>query len=222
MFWRITWFGDKDAKNVAESGGGVITAGVDTKLFSMCDGLWKRLEAIIAANTKQQTKIEANNAATYDEQKAGIRKEGVAIDIVDQLLTDADGRIDSLTNPTLFMTNSVFKALRSDVYKRSQYQLTTKNLMNGITVSQYDGKPILVLDIWDRMIKKYEDNGKKLNNPHRVVYTSPKNLFAGTSDTALFGDLDIQFDHKERQNYIYAASDVGTLVGEDDLVQVAI
>lgn len=225
MFWRVAWFGDKNAKNIAAgvgSDGGILTAGVDPKLFTMCDGLWKRLEAIIAANSKQQTAIEANNAATYDEQKTAIRKEGVAIDIVDQLLTDADGRIDSKDDATLFMTSSFFKALRANIYKRSQYQLTEDKLMNGILVSQYDGKPVVVLDIWDRMIKKYEDNGKKLHNPHRVVYTSPKNLFVGTSDTDLFGDFDVQFDHKARQNYIYASSDIGTLVGEDDLVQVAI
>lgn len=222
MFWRISWFGDTEAKNVADSDGGIITKGVATNLFTMCDGLWKNLEAIIAANPKQQTTIAANSEADYDKQKSAIRAEGVAIDIVDQLLTDADGRIDSKEDATLFMTSSFFKALRADLYKRSKYQLTEDKLMNGILMSEYDGKPIIVLDIWDRMIKKYEDNGTKLNNPHRVVYTSPQNLFVGTSDSGLFGDFDVQFDHKKRMNYIYASSDIGTLVGEDDLVQVAI
>lgn len=219
MFWRFTWFGDKDAKNTTESG--VIKDGVDTKLFTPCNGLWKQLKAIIAANAAQKTAIEANSKATYAEQKSAIREEGVAIDIIDSLLTDADGRIFDKDH-AIFMTNSLYKALRSDVYKRTKYQLTSEKLMDGIMVSEYDGQKVFVLDIWDRMIKKYEDNGKAYNLPHRAVLCNPDNLFAGTSDTDLFGALDINFNKETRMNSIYAGGDVGTLIGEDDLVQVAL
>lgn len=224
MFWRISWFGDKDAKNVSTDSnptGGILTAGINPKLFTMCDGLWKRLEAIIAANPAQQTKIAANAETTADKQKSAIRAEGVAIDIIDLMLADADSRIDEQDDAALMMTSSFFKALRSDVYKRTKYQLDEKKLMNGILVSEYDGKPIIVCQIWDRMIKKYENNGTKLNNPHRVIYTTPKNLLVGTSDKELYADLDIFFNRDERKNKIYASSDIGTMVGEDDLVQVA-
>ncbi len=70
MFWRIVWFGDKDAKNIAD--GGILKAGINPKLFNMCDGLWKRLQAIIAANPNQHTEIAANAATTYLDQKNGI------------------------------------------------------------------------------------------------------------------------------------------------------
>lgn len=221
MFWRVAWFGDKDAKNVAESNGGVITKGVDVKLFNICDGLWKRLEAIVAKNANQKTAIAANAKTSYAEQKAGIREEGVAIDIIDNLLVDADGRIFD-DDHAIFMTNSLYKALRSDVYKRTKYQLTAEKLTEGILVSEYDGQKVFVLDIWDRMIKKYEDDGKKYNLPHRALLANPQNLFAGTSDSGLFATLDIGFNHETRKNFIYSAGDFGTLIGEDDLVQVAL
>lgn len=221
MFFRMAWFGDKDAKNVAVSEGGNITKGVDIKLFTMCDGLWKRLEAIIAKSANQKTAIAANAKTTYAEQKSAIREEGVAIDIVDNLLVDADGRIFD-DDHAIFMTNSLYKALRSDVYKRTKYQLTATTLMDGIQVSEYDGQKVLVLDIWDRMIKKYEDDGTKYNLPHRALLANPKNLFAGTSDNGLFATLDIGFNHETRKNFIYSAGDFGTLIGEDDLVQVAL
>lgn len=220
MFWRIAWFGDTDAANISSSGN--ITDGVDTSLFNIADGFWKRLEAICATNSEQQTKIAANEETTYAAQKSAIRKEGVAIDIIDNLLADADGRIDSMDGNAIFMTNSLFKALRSDVYARTKYQLTTEKLMDGIVLSEYDGKTVFALDIWDRMIKKYENDGTKWNMPHRAIYTSPSNLFAGTSDKGLFASLDVNFDRKERKNYIYAAGDFGTLIGEDELVQVAL
>lgn len=227
MVWRIAWFGDKDAKNIADSG--LLTAGVDKTLFTMADGFWKRLKAITAANAHQLTPISANTATdnattpavTYVSQKEAIRKDGVAIGIVDNLLADADSRIFDKNDHAIFMTSSLFKALRNDVKRLHNLQLELTNVTGGINLSRYDGHNIVVCDIWDRMIKKYEDNGTSLNAPHRALVTSASNLFIGTPDNSAIANLDITFDHVTRLNHIYAASKIGTLVGEDALVQVA-
>ena len=214
MFWRIAWFGDTDAKNVADSG--LLTTGVDKTLFTMADGLWKRLKAITATNTSATPKV------TYASQKAAIRKEGVAIGIVDDMLSDADSRIFDKEDHAIMMTNSLFKALRNDVKKLHNLQLEVEQVTSGIQLSRYDGHEIIVLDIWDRMIKKYEDNGTSLNCPHRAILTSPQNLFAGTTDKELIADLSVTFNDETRYNNIFAQSNIGTLVGEDALVQVAL
>lgn len=148
MFWRIVWFGDKDAKNIAD--GGILKAGINPKLFNMCDGLWKRLQAIIAANPNQHTEIAANAATTYLDQKNGILVPGTAIKIFDTLLADADSRIFDKPGSAIFCTNSMFKALRTDLVER--YGKTTmpfENVATGITLSEYDGRTIIALDIWD-------------------------------------------------------------------------
>lgn len=232
MFWRLAWFGDKNAKHAAE--GGVITEGINLKLLTVCDGLWKRLQAIIAANPAQQITISANSESTYAQQKAALRTDGYTIGIIDDLLSEADGRIFDKDDHGIFMTNSMYKALREDVYRRSKYQMTAEKIMDGIMLSEYDGHPVIVLDIWDRMIKKYETittttgeganavTTTKLNCPHRAVLCSPKNLFVGTSDKDRMASLTVKFDDRKRDNFIYAASKLGTLVGEDELVQVAI
>ncbi|WP_290391272.1 hypothetical protein, partial [uncultured Bacteroides sp.] len=179
MFWRIVWFGDKDAKNIAD--GGILKAGINPKLFNMCDGLWKRLQAIIAANPNQHTEIAANAATTYLDQKNGILVPGTAIKIFDTLLADADSRIFDKPGSAIFCTNSMFKALRTDLVER--YGKTTmpfENVATGITLSEYDGRTIIALDIWDRLIKKFEDTGTALNCPHRAIVCSPDNLFVGT------------------------------------------
>lgn len=219
MMWRLVWFGDKDAKLTSSSGN--IKAGVDVNLFKVCDGLWKRINAIIAANPKQKTEIKANAAESYADQKSQLRQAGVAYKIVDDLLTDADGRIFD-NEHAIFMTNSLFKALRSDIYERSKYQLTSEKIMEGIMLSEYDGHAVVVLDIWDRMINKYEDNGTKLNLPHRALVAPLSNLMVGTSDSKMFSQFDVTFNHESRKNSIYAAGDIGTAIGEDDLIQVAL
>lgn len=228
MFWRICWFGDTDAKNIADSG--LLTAGIDKSLFTMTDGLWKRLKAITAANDHQLTAIAANTTkdtsatqkVTYASQKAAIRQEGVAIGIIDDMLSDADSRIFDKSDHAIMMTNSLFKALRNDVKKLHNLQLEVEHVTSGIQLSRYDGHEIIVLDIWDRMIKKYEDNGTSLNCPHRAILTSPQNLFAGTTDNELIADLSVTFNDETRFNNIFAQSNIGTLVGEDALVQVAL
>lgn len=228
MFWRIAWFGDKTAANFVPAqgetpaSGGLITPGVDVSLFTMADGLWKRLRAITTANSHQLTAIAANAEATYALQKSKLREKGVAVGIVDDLLSDADSRIFDKDDHAIMMTNSLFKALRNDVKNLSNLQLEVEHVTSGIQLSRYDGHEIIVLDIWDRMIKKYEDNGTKLNNPHRAVLVSPQNLFVGTTDKDLIADLSVNFNDETRYNNIFAQSNIGTLVGEDDLVQVAI
>lgn len=228
MLWRIAWFGDKGAKNIAD--GGILKAGIKPALFTMCDGLWKRLQTIISANPHQQTVIAANTAKnsastpaiTYASQKEAIRQSGVAVDIVDTLLSDADSRIFDKEDHAIYMTNSLFKALRNDVKRLHNLQLTIEAVGSGIQLSEYDGHRIVVLDVWDRMIKKYEDTGTALNNPHRAVVCSPSNLFVGTNDTQRISSLSITFNDETKYNNIYAASKIDTLVGEDALVQVAI
>lgn len=219
MIWRIAWFGDTGAKNIAESG--LLSAGINPNLFTMTDGFWKRLRAITTANEHQLTTIAANTKTTYDAQKTEIRKDGVAIGIVDAMLSDADSRIFDKPDHAIYMTNSLFKALRNDVKRLHNLQLELSHVTSGIQLSSYDGHPVVVLDIWDRMIKKYEDNGTALNCPHRALVTSASNLFMGTPDKDVIANLDITFDHVTRLNHIYAASKIGTLIGEDDLVQVA-
>lgn len=228
MFWRVVWFADKDAKNISDSG--IITNGVKTNLFTMCDGLFKQLKAITAANSHQLTTIAANVAkegtgdtakVTYASQKAAIRQKGVAIGIVDDMLSDCDSRIFDDEAAAIYMTNGLFKALRNDVKNLQNLQLTTEQIASGIQLSNYDGHPILVLDVWDRLIRKYEDNGTSLNAPYRAVISTPNNLFVGTDDTKRIADLDVTFDTKDRMNYIFAQSKIGTLVGEDALVHVA-
>lgn len=219
MFWRITWFGDKDAQNVSESG--IITDGVNTNLFTMCDGLFKQLKAIYAANDSQYTAIAANNESTYQAQKEAIRKKGVAIDIFDTMLSDCDSRIFDDDQAAIYCTNNLFKALRNDVKYLHNLQLEVQQVASGITLSSYDGHPIIVLDVWDRMIKKFENDGTKLNAPYRAIISSPNNMFVGTEDTKRIADLDITFDDRDRMNLIFAQSNIGTLVGEDALVHVA-
>lgn len=219
MFWRFIWFGDKDAKNIADSG--QITANFDVELFKPCDGFFKQLFAITAANTSQHTTIDANNQASYALQMSKIKEAGVAIGLFDSILENADSRISSLDGAGLFVTKSLGDALTKDLKREYKLILEWEQIFKGLEVSEYNGMPIYRISIWDRMIQKFQNNGTKLNLPHRAVYGSPKQLLVGSPAGQIISDLELWFNQDERVTKAYSAGRLGCLVGEDDLFQIA-
>lgn len=220
MMWRVIWFADTQA-DVTGSGGGTLTTGTDKTLFTMTDGLWKHLFAIATANAGQKTAIAANQETTTALQFSKLKEAGVAIGIFESILDSADSRIASLPGAGIFATKSLCDALTRDLMKEYKEALTWENVIQGVDVSEFNGIPIYRIPVWDRMIKKYFDNGTKLNLPHRAVFGSPRELLVGTPANELISELDVFFEKKSRMNYIYSTGKIGTLVGQDDLFQLA-
>lgn len=96
--YRIVWFGDTAADNVAD--GGHLTAGIDPLYFNMINGFWKQFFAIATTTPSQRVIITQNNgglaapsaptlatdttggtlaAATYYVKVAAINANGVSI-----------------------------------------------------------------------------------------------------------------------------------------------
>lgn len=220
MFWRFIWFGDKDAKNIAEEDGGNITAGFDVELFKPCDGFFKQLFTVAAENVSQHTTIAANSQASYALQMSKIKEAGVAIGIFDSILENADSRISSLDGSGLFVTKSLGDALTKDLKREYKLILEWEQIFKGLEVSEYNGVPIYRISLWDRMIQKFQNDGTKLNLPHRAVYGSPKQLFVGSPAGQIISDMELWFNQDERVTKAYSAGRLGCLIGEDDLFQI--
>lgn len=216
MYWRIVWFGDKDAKNVA--GNGVITDGVDVSLFNMTNGLFKQLFALPAA---QRTTISANTQTTRALQFSKLREEGVAIGIVEDMIMNANPALASVADAGIYMTKSLADALAADVRKVYKVIMPWEVVFKGVQMSEYNGVKIYRCDMWDEVIQTMQNNGTKLNLPHRAVYAAPSLLLAASPAANFVSDLDIFFDRKSRTTNIYAGGKIGALVGQDDLIQVA-
>ena len=48
-----------------------------------------------------------------------------------------------------------------------------------------------------------------------------ENLLVGSESENEIAELDIWFEKKDQMNYILAKDTIGTLIGQDDLLQVA-
>ncbi len=232
MIWRFGWFGDTAAKNIAQ--GGILTDDekVKKELFTTCDGLFKRIFAQCTSNSKQLTAIAANNEATFAAQRAAMLTEGVATNLLDMMLMDADSRITSDPSACIVMTKLMADCLTYDIKNRFKIIMPWETIFNGLDVANYNGVKIVRVSIWDRMIQAYEHieteaSGQtpaqnKPNKPFRMVYANLNSqLQVATESGGLLEDLDIWFDKKERRNYIYATGKLGTQILEDDMFHAA-
>lgn len=215
MFWRFIWFGDK---NTTE---GDITTGMDVELFKPTDGLFKQLFAIGAANSEQRVTIAANQEASMAAQMSAIKAPGVAIGIFESLLENADPRIASLDGAGLYVTKSLADALTKDLKREYKEIITWEQVFGGIKVTEFDGVKIYAISIWDRMIQRYQNNGVTLNLPHRAVFGTPKQMFVGSPAGSIISDFELWFNQDERVVKTYSAGRLGTLIGEDNLFQLA-
>lgn len=221
MFWRYAWFGDEAAKNVTENGGGgKITDGVKTELFTVCKGLFKQIFEQCVADASQHTTISANTKTSFAEQKSAALAKGYMTGIVDNMLMDVDSRILDDSSAVLMMTRSMASALAYDIKQTHNIIMPWEKVFDGFEVANYNGVKIARVSIWDRMIKAYEKGSAAFNLPYRAVFANPKQLMVG-SPTDIVANLDIWFDHKERRNYIYATGKIGTALLEKNMFHAA-
>lgn len=220
MLMRFAWFGDKNADNVTD--GGVITNGVDPAFFTVTDGFWKRFFAIASADSARRVNIAANAEATFALQKSAILNTGVATSILDNLIMGASADLRQGENQVIFVTQSLKDALSRDIRNNNTgSELQWRAIFDGITESQYDGIRLVAMPLWDSIIQAYESTGTAWNKPHRAVYTTTNNLLVGIDNYTDFAELNVFFDEKSELNLLKSKGALGTLVAQDNMVQVA-
>ena len=219
MLWRLIWFGDLNADTIAN--GGVLTNGTDPTLFTVCDGLWKRLFTIATADASKLTAVSANTGATYAAQKAAMLAAGYATGLVDQIFMDAASTVNANGEATLFVNKKFADYLAHDIKVTYKSNLPFDRIFDGFYLAYYDGHPIVAIEAWDYMIDTYENTATAWNKPFRAVLANPKNLLVGVDKENPVNDVDIIFDRVARMNHIYATGKIDTLVASADFVHVA-
>lgn len=230
--WRVLWFGDKSAQNVTPpvttpaTPPGVIRDGVSIDLFTMTDGIFKRLFTAIPTTSTQYTAIAANNLATWSAQRAAILVKGIATGIFDNLIYNADMRIRQ-GDRIIYCTQALADALARDIKLNNiGSEGQWESIFDGLPYAiKYNGETIQPLPIWDDMIARFESSGTndtlKMNKPFRAVFATKNNLMAGIESSEGLSSLDVWFSQDAQNVKILAREDVGTMIWEKDLVQFA-
>lgn len=219
MLLRFAWFGDKEA--ALESNGGVLKAGVDPKYFNLTDGFWKQILEGVAGGTIGRTTFAANAAASFTAQRTAVMAEGVATGYLNALIEDAPVALRQADGQRIFITLALKDALDADLRANNPgSNLQWESIFGGISTAMYNGIELVVLPFLDEIIKGYEGDGVKWNNPYRAIYTTKDNLLVGLQGEDEIAELKVWFDDKDDLNYIKAKDGVGFVLAADGLVQV--
>lgn len=217
MTWRLGWFGDTNAKNVKDSGK-ISDSITSLDHFNICDGLFKR---IFTATADNHTAIAANKQTSTALQKSKLLEKGVATDLFDNIIMNADTRIVDDSDAVLMVTRSMADALAYDAKKTYQINLPWEKIFSGFDVTTWNGIKIARVGIWDRMIAGYEKGTATLNLPHRAVFCNPKQLMIGTDTGGILTNISNWYNPDEREYRIDMMGKIGTALLEKDLISAA-
>lgn len=192
---RLVWFNDEDAANVTD--GGIITDGVDVDYFNILNGLWKQLITQVTANPSQRVVVTENAGASYTAQDLTPAK---AAEYLGKLKYAAPITMRNKENTFVLCTQSFYDAWEIFNTGKELESLYGK-LVDGTPTMKAYGMTLVPIPVWDEMISQFEDNGTKLNNPHRALYISKNNIAVGVDGTDSFDNMNIWYEKKERKVY---------------------
>ncbi len=205
MLYRIVWFSDKDAKNVADSG--IITAGVDVDYFNIINaGFFKQLQTAVTSHPELLVAIEANTNATKKTQLDGMTADA-AYDILSKMYYAAPIEMRGTGNMRFLVTQTIADGYQQYLTGKG-IESTYKNLVDGVNSLKFLGVDVIPVPIWDKMIQSYNDLGDKYQAPHRAVLIEKANLGVGTPSNGALEDVDIFYDKKSRINRMEATDKI--------------
>lgn len=188
---RLVWFSDVDAATA-----GILSPGIDADYFTILDGFWKQILAQTTVNASQRVVITENAGASYAAQALDPTK--VRDTYLPELVYGADMRLRGKSNGIIVCTQSFYDAYAKSL-KGIQLESMLVNLTDGVRTLTYDGKPLIAVPVWDEMIREYENNGTKLNQPHRAIYTTKEVLGIGVNNPSEFENIEIWYDKDSRK-----------------------
>ena len=194
---RKIWFNDTAS---AIQPTGVITTGTDLGYFNTFDGLFKQIKTNIPTNSANYVAVTKNAGTTYALQALA---SGDSIVILKAMYAKADSRLLSSAGAKFYVTRSLYDGYLNDLEALQTTGVgNTMITENGQLVLKYRGYEVVNMEIWDRTISAYENNGTKANLPNRAVFSTPSNLKVGTLSTDDFGTVDAFYDQYHKVNVI--------------------
>lgn len=219
--WYKVWFDDKDASTFnASDGSNTFTNGTDVDYFNSIDGIFKQIFATTSLTTggKYFTAIAKNAQANYAAQALA---SGDAIAAMKSVYNKADSRLRNRADAKFLVTRSIYDGLLNDLETIQNVGGFTQTNENGMSTLRYRGIEVVMMDVWDRFIDVYQNNGTKWNIPHRIVMTVSTNIPVGTLAQGDFGTVEAFYDMYHKVNVIDGVYSLDAKLLEDYLTSVA-
>ena len=213
---RIIWFNDTAAEWVDD--GGVITDGVPLADYTIIDGIWKQIFAVVAGDAARRVTISENAGANKTLQ-LGLAND-TALSVFQSLLTKADSRLKSATDKIIICTTTLLENYAAYLESKNT-DASFIRIENGYSTLRYRNVTIYGMDFWDRTIQADFDNGTTYDLPHRALLTTKMNLAVGSDKLADAETFKVYYSEDTELNNFKGKYRVDAKLMQDYLIQVA-
>lgn len=207
------WFSDKTA---AEFPAGEWTIGTDLDLYNVIDGLFKQIFAEVTGSNRVTITENAGTSYALQELPAD-----AAYNYFQSMVNAADSRL--LMDPTakILATRSMVDNYRDTLRNKTLNAGFIEISENGKQTLFFDGREVVTMHEWDRIITSIQDDGIKYNLPHRAVFTTPANIPVGTLSEDDLDTLDSWYEKKDKSNYTDVAFSLDAKLLENYMIVAA-
>jgi hypothetical protein len=219
FMWRL-WFTQTNHSVVgAGIGSQLLTVGTDPTLFTLLNGYWHQIFAIVAANPTQRTNLAANAEATAALQFSELTPALALSTLMDATynmpveLVQSPNKVGMITR---YFANQVKRAFQTVNTHPDAYSATK----DGVEVLKVNGVEFVISDEWTRIIQQYFNLGATFHLPHRAVITTKENLAYGIESNGTLNTFKVFHDDTLRRSYVDLIDRVDVKVLQDRLIQV--
>lgn len=207
------WLSDTAA--AVQPGGNFTIVGFNAGLWDQFEGLWKQIfgDAAIPRYT-----ITENAGVTYVLQELAA---GESLNILTAMYEGADSRLLGDPDVQILVTRSIWDNYLTLTESKEFLGGRTERLDNGQLVMQFRGIKMVLMNEWDRTIRKYQDDLTVHYRPHRAVMTTPDNIPLGTLSEDDLDTLVSFYDQKDKTNIVDLAYFLDAKFGESYMASVA-
>jgi len=204
-----------DTASAVQPGGNFTIVGFNAGLWNQFDGLWKQ---IFADGTIPRYTIAENAGATYVLQALA---SGEAYNILKGMYDGADSRLLGDADAQYLVTRSIYDNLLTYIETKEFNGGLTKTMEDGRASLSFRGIPVVVMNEWDRTIRKYQDDLTVHFRPHRACLTTPDNIPIGTLSESDLDTLESIYDPVSKTNIVDLAYFLDAKFGESYMASVA-
>jgi len=217
FFFRTVWFGDTAAALTTDSPAGVFAAGTDLRYWNLIDGLFVQLAEIATVTPARNNAIAANAELTFALQDDDFTNQD-AYDALIATIDAADMVLTARQDKVIYCTYSVWRRVMRWL-QENQIFFRYEKITNGMELVRFDGIEIYAVPMWDALIRTYQHDGIRWNNPHRIVYTAKGNLPVGLEGNQLFTYMKVWHNEDTEITSIKIKDALDTKIIHDNLVQ---
>jgi hypothetical protein len=218
---RLSWLGNTAADTTAN--GGYLSNGIDPEYFTPINGFWAQAVSIATADTTKRVIIAKNTGTSYANQaftSADIDNK-VITTTFENMIYGADLRLRGAKDKIIVATQSVVDQYARERKAVTNIELAYERTESGIDTFKIDGIDVIPFQFLDRHIRAYENNGTKVNQPHRAIFTTKSNLQIGTEETSGLSELEPFYDKKTKQYIVDYGFNIDAKIAEDYLIMAA-